>query len=133
VVASEAEVVDGRYTGTVALCHGAAKVAAVRRLAVAYRVDLERSFAYGDGTGDIPMLEAVGNPSAVNPDRRLRAAAVQHGWPQLHFRGRDGLSWLDDPGWPFGPAWSAVPSWRAEPADNLAGEPVVEGASTAAY
>jgi len=69
----------------------------------------------------------------VNPDRRLRAAAVQHGWPQLHFRGRDGLSWLDDPGWPFGPAWSAVPSWRAEPADNLAGEPVVEGASTAAY
>ena len=133
VVASEAEIVDGRYTGTVSLCHGAAKVEAVRRLAAAYRVDLERSFAYGDGTGDIPMLLAVGNPSAVNPDRRLRAAAVQHRWPQLHFRGRDGLSWLDDPGWPFGPAWTGAPSWRADSGDTLPGEPVVEGASTAAY
>jgi len=60
VVASEADVVEGRYTGTVALCHGTAKMEAVRRLAAAYRVDLERSFAYGDGTGDIPMLLAVG-------------------------------------------------------------------------
>ena len=134
VIASEAEVVAGRYTGTVALCHGAAKLEAVRHLAAAHRVDLESSFAYGDGAGDIPMLLAVGHPTAVNPDRRLRATAALHGWPQLRFRARDGLSWLDDPGWPFGSAWTAGPPRRGETGKVLiTAEVPAEGVSTPAY
>ena len=134
VVASEAEIVDGRYTGTVALCHGAAKVEAVRQLAVAHRVDLESSYAYGDGAGDIPMLLAVGHPTAVNPDRRLRAAARRHGWPQLRFRARDGLSWLDDPLWPLGPAWKAGQPRRGDAGEGLGlAEVPAESAGTAAY
>ena len=89
VVASEAEIVAGRYTGTVALCHGAAKAAAVRRLAGTHGIDLAHSYAYGDGSGDIPMLQAVGHPIAVNPDRRLRAAATRRGWRQLRFGARE--------------------------------------------
>jgi HAD superfamily hydrolase (TIGR01490 family) len=134
VVASEAEIVDGRYTGTVALCHGAAKLEAVRRLAAAHRVDLESSFAYGDGAGDIPMLMAVGHPTAVNADRRLRAAATRHGWPRLRFRARDGLSWLDDPGWPLGSGWTAGSPRRGAAGEVLvAAEVPAEGASTPAY
>ena len=116
VVASEAEIVDGRYTGTVAICHGASKLEAVRHLATAHRVDLQRSFAYGDGAGDIPMLLAVGHPTAVNADRRLRATAERRGWAQLRFRASDGLSWLDDPGWSPGTGRAAgaprPPLWR---------------------
>jgi HAD superfamily hydrolase (TIGR01490 family) len=134
VVASEAEIVAGRYTGTVALCHGAAKLEAVRQLAAAHRVDLESSFAYGDGAGDIPMLLAVGHPTAVNPDRRLRATAARHGWPQLRFRARDGLSWLDDPGWPLGAGWTAGPPRRGEAGEVLlATELPAEAVSTPAY
>jgi fatty acyl-CoA reductase len=43
-------------------------------------VDLHRSYAYADSISDLPMLEAVGNPVAVNPDRRLAAAARSRGW-----------------------------------------------------
>ena len=85
VVASEAEIIDGRYSGAVSLCHGAAKAMAIRRLAEAHGIDLHRSYAYGDAGGDIPMLRAVGHPTAVNADRRLRAAARRQGWPQLRF------------------------------------------------
>src|ERR1017187_9926094 len=134
VVASEAEIVDGRYTGTVALCHGAAKVEAVRQLAAAHRVDLESSYAYGDGAGDIPMLLAVGHPTAVNPDRRLRAAARRHGWPQLRFRARDGLSGREAPVCPLGPAWKAGQPRRGDAGEGLGlAEVPAESAGTAAY
>jgi hypothetical protein len=46
---------------------------------------LERSFAYSDSVTDIPMLEAVGHPYAVNPDRALRKEAVAREWPVLTF------------------------------------------------
>jgi HAD superfamily hydrolase (TIGR01490 family) len=88
VVASEAEIVDGHYTGRVELCHGAAKAEALRRLARGHGIDLERSYAYGDALGDLPMLEAVGHPIAVNPDGRLRVMAEQRRWRQLRFRRR---------------------------------------------
>lgn len=88
VVASEAEIVGGRYTGEVSLCHGVAKAEAVRRLAESHGIDLRRSYAYGDGIGDLPMLSLVAHPAAVNPDRRLRAAARRQGWREWHFRRR---------------------------------------------
>ena len=43
-------------------------------------VDLNRSYAYADSISDLPMLEAVGNPVAINPDRRLAAAAMSRSW-----------------------------------------------------
>ncbi|MGO8686578.1 MAG: HAD family hydrolase [Candidatus Dormibacteria bacterium] len=140
VVASEAEIVAGRYTGMVSLCHGTAKVDAVRRLAAAHRVDLDGSFAYGDGGGDIPMLQAVGHPTAVNADRGLRAAAERQGWRQLRFRSPDRWTWLTGPT----PGWMATSprgrevSWltaasRRERVDALIASETAESAGTVAY
>ena len=47
--------------------------------------DLEQCFAYSDSITDAPMLEIVGHPHAVNPDKDLRKLAVARGWPVLHF------------------------------------------------
>jgi HAD superfamily hydrolase (TIGR01490 family) len=86
VVATEMEIVDGHYTGEIAsYVYGPAKAEAVRRVAASAGYDLSRSFAYSDSVTDLPMLEAVGNPCAVNPDRALRKAAVDRGWPILDF------------------------------------------------
>jgi HAD superfamily hydrolase (TIGR01490 family) len=44
-------------------------------------IDLARSYAYGDSIADLPMLELVGHPQVVNPDRALAAIAKRRGWP----------------------------------------------------
>ncbi len=83
---SVCEVVDGRYTGrSLRACHGPGKAEAVRGLAAAEGIDLARSTAYSDSHTDLPFLEAVGNPVAVNPDRELRRIARDRGWPVLTF------------------------------------------------
>jgi HAD superfamily hydrolase (TIGR01490 family) len=56
------------------------KPAALRQLCVEYNVDTARSKAYSDSFSDLPMLEAVGMPVAVNPDRRLKRVALARGW-----------------------------------------------------
>jgi HAD superfamily hydrolase (TIGR01490 family) len=85
-VGSLCEVIDGRYTGrTLRACHGEGKAEAVRELAVAEDIDLSRSTAYSDSHTDLPFLEAVGRPVAVNPDRELRRIARERGWPMLTF------------------------------------------------
>jgi HAD superfamily hydrolase (TIGR01490 family) len=77
---------DGCYTGAVVrACHGAGKAAAVRELE---GIDLAGSTAYSDGIADLPLLEAVGHPVAVNADRALRRIAAARGWPTLDFRRR---------------------------------------------
>jgi HAD superfamily hydrolase (TIGR01490 family) len=82
-----AEVVDGRYTGRALFnCLGRDKLAAVLGLAERRGISLPRSTAYSDSATDIPLLKAVGNPVAVNPDRWLRAVARRRGWPLLEFR-----------------------------------------------
>lgn len=87
VAATDAELQDGRYTGRIIrFCHGAAKAAAVRDLARAHDVDLAGSFAYGDSfVSDLPMLEAIGHPVCVNPDRALAELAAERGWPVERF------------------------------------------------
>ena len=57
------------------------KVRQVRRYAEENGIDLSQSYAYGDSIADLPMLEAVGMPHAVNPDRALKAVARARGWP----------------------------------------------------
>ena len=87
VIATRAEVDDaGRYTGELDFyCYGEQKAEAVRQLAERVGIDLERSYAYTDSITDLPMLEAVGNPVAVNPDRELRRAAEDRDWPVRDF------------------------------------------------
>jgi phosphoserine phosphatase len=72
---------EGRYTGTMAFdAFGPAKVAAMHALARDHGIDLGASYAYSDSATDVPMLEAVGHPVVVNPDRELARVAAERGW-----------------------------------------------------
>ena len=83
---STCEIVDGTYTGrSLRACHGEGKAAAVRELAAAEGIDLAASTAYSDSHTDLPFLEAVGHPVAVNPDAKLRRIARDRGWETLEF------------------------------------------------
>jgi HAD superfamily hydrolase (TIGR01490 family) len=85
-IASRAETHDGRFTGRVeSFLHGPAKAEAVRAYAAANGIDLAASSAYTDSRSDIELLETVGHPYAVNPDRALAKLAAARGWPVLHF------------------------------------------------
>jgi HAD superfamily hydrolase (TIGR01490 family) len=83
-----AEIRDGVYTGQLVgdLLHGPAKVDAIKSLAAAEGLDLDRCSAYSDSVNDIPMLLAVGHPVAVNPDSGLRREARGRGWEIRDFR-----------------------------------------------
>jgi phosphoserine phosphatase len=86
VVATRMVVADGRYTGEIAhYAYGPAKAAAIQDLAVTRGYDLAECYAYSDSLTDLSMLETVGHPSAVNPDRGLRKAATERGWPIVIF------------------------------------------------
>ncbi|KUH80085.1 MULTISPECIES: HAD-IB family hydrolase [unclassified Mycobacterium] len=85
-MATRMVVEDGKYTGEIAFyCYGEGKVAAIRELAAREGYALEHCYAYSDSITDLPMLEVVGHPSVVNPDRALRKEAVARGWPVLNF------------------------------------------------
>ncbi|WP_026422895.1 HAD-IB family hydrolase [Actinokineospora inagensis] len=78
--------VAGRYTGEIDFyCYGPNKATAIRELAERNGYDLDVSHAYSDSSTDLPMLEAVGKPSVVNPDRGLRKVAAEREWPVLAF------------------------------------------------
>lgn len=86
VIATQMEIVDGKYTGEIDFyAYADNKAAAMRELADRKGWDLDRCFAYSDSSTDVPMLEAVGHPYAVNPDKELRKVAESHGWPVLVF------------------------------------------------
>jgi HAD superfamily hydrolase (TIGR01490 family) len=86
VVATRAELIDGRYTGNLAFyAYGQSKADAIRSLAKRARINLADSYAYSDSLTDLPMLEAVGHPFAANPSRELRKEAEARGWEVLHF------------------------------------------------
>jgi HAD superfamily hydrolase (TIGR01490 family) len=78
---------DGRLTGRIVepFVYGAGKVAAMRRFADEHDVDLASSWAYSDSASDLPMLRAVGNPVAVNPDPELALIAAGEGWQVMRF------------------------------------------------
>jgi HAD superfamily hydrolase (TIGR01490 family) len=82
VLCSTLEVENGVYTGELSgtPVAGDARARMLASFARRRNLDLARSYAYADAISDLPMLEAVGNPVAVNPDRRLRAAAEERGW-----------------------------------------------------
>ncbi|MFL6137713.1 MAG: HAD family hydrolase [Frankiaceae bacterium] len=79
--------VDGHYTGEIDFyAYGPAKADEIRRLAAEAGYDLAECWAYSDSITDAPMLETVGHPTAVNPDRALRRLAAERGWPIAEFR-----------------------------------------------
>jgi HAD superfamily hydrolase (TIGR01490 family) len=87
VVATRMVVEDGLYTGDISFyAYGPGKAVAMRELAEERGYDLDASYAYRDSATDLPMLEVVGHPHAVNPDRALRKVAVERGWPVLAFK-----------------------------------------------
>jgi HAD superfamily hydrolase (TIGR01490 family) len=87
VIATRMVVADGAYSGEVAFYAGGThKVTAVKELAAREGYDLADSYAYSDSVSDVPLLESVGHPTAVNPDRGLRRVAAERGWPMLEFR-----------------------------------------------
>ncbi len=80
---------DGTYTGhSVRSLHAQAKADCVRAVAEREGYDLDACTAYSDSHTDVPFLEAVGRPVAVNPDRELRRIAAARGWPVLEFNQR---------------------------------------------
>lgn len=86
VVATRMVVEDGCFTGEVEYyAYGPTKAEAIRDLARSEGYDLSRCYAYSDSATDVPMLEAVGHPHAVNPDRTLRKEAAAREWPVLTF------------------------------------------------
>ncbi|MDQ1752322.1 MAG: hypothetical protein QOE71_3378 [Pseudonocardiales bacterium] len=102
VIATRMVVADGKYTGEIEYyAYGPHKAQGLRALAEERGYDLAASYAYSDSITDAPMLEAVGHPFAVNPDKALRKLAVEKGWSILAFTNavplRERLSGLKPP------------------------------------
>jgi HAD superfamily hydrolase (TIGR01490 family) len=86
VIATRMQVAAGCYTGQMEFyAYGEAKATKVRELAAERGYRLEDCYAYSDSATDLPLLQTVGHPHAVNPDRSLRRIARQRGWPVLEF------------------------------------------------
>ena len=86
VIATRMQVAGGRYTGQVEFyAYGEAKAVRVRELAAERGYRLADCYAYSDSATDLPLLQVVGHPHAVNPDRNLRRIAAERGWPVLEF------------------------------------------------
>lgn len=90
VLCSHYEVENGEFTGNVIkpLCFGEGKVIAAEGLAEQEGVDLDQSFFYSDSDDDIELLERVGNPRPLNPNRKLSKIARRNGWQTASFNSR---------------------------------------------
>jgi HAD superfamily hydrolase (TIGR01490 family) len=88
IIATEPEIIADRYTGAVRgePSFGPGKVSRLREWLVQHGYALNGSYYYGDSINDLPILEAVDNPIAVDPDDRLRAAAIARGWRVISLR-----------------------------------------------
>jgi HAD superfamily hydrolase (TIGR01490 family) len=87
VIATRAKIdAEGRYTGEMEFyAYAEAKADAIRELAMKESLALPDSFAYSDSVTDLPMLEAVGHPVVVNPDKELAQIAEQRDWQTMDF------------------------------------------------
>ncbi len=88
LLATECEVLDGHYSGrlTDTPCFQAGKVERLNRWLADTGRSLDGAYFYSDSINDLPLLEAVANPVAVDPDERLRAIASERGWKILSLR-----------------------------------------------
>ncbi len=88
LIATEAEMIDGQYTGKVAgtPCFQHGKIERLHAWLGRTRMDFDDSWFYSDSHNDLPLLEAVDHPVAVDPDGQLRAIAAKRGWVITSFR-----------------------------------------------
>jgi HAD superfamily hydrolase (TIGR01490 family) len=88
LIATEPEQLNGRYTGRVAgiPCFQRGKIERLDAWLQISGMDMEGSWFYSDSHNDLPLLESVAHPVAVDPDSRLRAVAGQRGWQITSFR-----------------------------------------------
>lgn len=85
-IGTQVAIEDGKYTGEILFyAYGPGKAQAMETLALERDYDLSECYAYSDSQTDLPMLEAVGHPVAVNPDSSLRSIALERGWPIRDF------------------------------------------------
>ncbi|KRT54273.1 histidinol-phosphatase [endosymbiont of Ridgeia piscesae] len=88
LIATEPEQIDGHYTGEVAgePCFQAGKVRRLQQWMADHQLDLRDSWFYSDSHNDLPLLEQVDHPVAVDPDPSLAETARQRGWPVISLR-----------------------------------------------
>ena len=88
LLATDPEVVDGRYTGGISdiPCFQEGKVRKLSAWLKTHRQTLENSWFYSDSHNDQPLLEKVTHPVAVDPDEILRRHAAEYGWPVISLR-----------------------------------------------
>ena len=96
VMYTDLQVDDGIFTGELAgpTCYGEGKADAAREIAEREGVDLDESYFYTDSHEDLPLLEVVGRPRPLNPNRQLAQIAKERRWPVRRFRsrGRPGMA-----------------------------------------
>ena len=92
LLATEPEILDNRYTGRVAgtPTFREGKVERLRQWLAGSSHDLEESWFYSDSLNDLPLLEMVSYPVAVDPDETLEQHARMKGWPVMTLRHRSG-------------------------------------------
>lgn len=114
ILYTELEVEDGIFTGDVIrpTCYGEGKLTAAKKLAEEEGIDLEKSFFYTDSHEDLPLLEGVGHPQVLNPNKKLVSIAERHGWPIRRFRSR-GRPKMTDYVRSAAATWSLVPTFAA--------------------
>ncbi len=85
---TQAETKDGKYTGNLIgpVLHGKEKASAVIKLTNERKINIKECFAYSDSHNDLPLLNTVGHPNAINPDAKLRIISFSSGWPVHDFR-----------------------------------------------
>ena len=88
LIATEPEIIDGRYTGKVAgiPCFQHGKIEKLHAWLDTSGINFDGSWFYSDSHNDLPLLEEVAHPVAVDPDDQLRAIATERGWPITSFR-----------------------------------------------
>ena len=81
-ICSRLEVVDGVFTGNSVgtLCFDGEKLKRIKSYCSEHNISLDDAYYYADSIADIPVLETVGNPHCINPDKNLRHVALQRKW-----------------------------------------------------
>tara|TARA_B110000285_G_C14861623_1_gene484836 strand:- start:19 stop:678 length:660 start_codon:yes stop_codon:yes gene_type:complete len=88
LIATPAEFINGRYTGKLSgpPCFQAGKIDKLNEWMAGYGYTIEGACFYSDSHNDIPLLALVDEPMVVDPDAKLEAHALAHGWPVMSLR-----------------------------------------------
>ncbi len=114
---------NGRFTGEIVepACWGDGKAEAGMSFAKSHNIDLQKSYFYTDSYEDMPLLDIVGHPKPVNPDKELAAHAMEHDWGIYRFNddGRPNITSVFRTGMTLTAVWPAILSGLMNGARNL--------------